>query len=338
MPPAELLRISQTDDALRSDPACTQLLLEASAYQTLPFLQPALQSARTRIRSDSAHVVTLGGVARQQLVVGRRLLLHDDEAGGWRALRPMEEARYQHGAALLGGFLFVAGGQSEYDTKGRTATDGAGRNASGEIGTVECYDLSKNEWKFVCPMAESLYGHAGTTHEELMYISGGITRDTFRKELYCYDPVMDTWSRRADMATARGLHCMCTVAGRLYVMGGNHFLGDGSYADVLSVEFYCPATGQWTAAAPMPLGQSDVGVATLRGQVYVLGGYSWSSCCMVDMVQRYDPESDAWEHAFSLPEPMGGIRAFGMTVHTPDDLLESPESHTHEYLLDTPTS
>jgi len=37
---------------------------------------------------------------------------------------------------------------------------------------VECYDLKKNEWRGVAPMAEPHYGHAGAVHGGLMYVSG----------------------------------------------------------------------------------------------------------------------------------------------------------------------
>uniref|UniRef100_A0A4W4F4Z4 BTB domain-containing protein n=1 Tax=Electrophorus electricus TaxID=8005 RepID=A0A4W4F4Z4_ELEEL len=370
MSPTELLQISQEDQAdeaeggganggaqafMRSNTACVNLLLEASNYQMLPYLQPALQTERTRIRSDTTYLLALGGVMRQQLVVSRELRLYDKEGGGtWRALQPMEVPRYQHGVALLGGFLYIVGGQSTYDTKGKTAVDSAyrydprfdrwlqvaslnqkrtffhlsalqgklyavgGRNTTGEIDTVECYDLTKNEWTFVSPMSEPHYGHAGTVHGDLMYVSGGITRDAFQKELSCYDPASDTWSRRADMTELRGLHCMCTVAERLYVMGGNHFRGTNDYDDVLSCEFYSPATDQWTVVAPMSRGQSDVGVAVYKGQIYVVGGYSWNSRCMVDIVQCYDPDKDEWERVFNVLEPLGGIRACTMTVHRPE--------------------
>lgn len=163
-----------------------------------------------------------------------------------------------------------------------------------------------------------------------MYISGGITRDTFQKELWCYNPASDSWSRRADMMDLRGLHCMCTVGERLYVMGGNHFRGSSDYDDVLSCEYYSPATDQWTAVAPMPRGQSDVGVTVFNGQVYVVGGYSWNSRCMVDIVQRYDPVKDVWDRVFNVLEPLGGIRACTMTVHLPEgsvdevDIQEGP--------------
>ncbi|KAM7406922.1 hypothetical protein PAMA_002899 [Pampus argenteus] len=364
MSPSELIQISQDDgddSLMRSVTACVNLLLEASNYQMMPFMQPALQTERTKIRSDDTHILALGGVMRQQLVVSRELRLYDEKTGHWRALKPMEVPRYQHGVALLGGFLFIVGGQSTYDTKGKTAIDSAyrydprfdkwlqiaslnekrtffhlsalkgkllavgGRNASGEIDTVECYNLKKNEWTLVANMVEPHYGHAGTVHGDLMYISGGITRDTFQKELWCYDPDDDTWSRRADMMDLRGLHCMCTVGDRLFVMGGNHFRGSSDYDDVLSCEYYSPETNQWTVVAPMPRGQSDVGVTVFNGQIYVVGGYSWNSRCMVDVVQRYDPEEDVWDRVFNVLEPLGGIRACTMTVHLPEGSVDEAQ-------------
>ncbi|XP_062258877.1 kelch-like protein 9, partial [Platichthys flesus] len=376
MSPNELISISQDDEEggdsmMRSDTACVNLLLEASNYQMMPFMQPALQTERTQIRSESTHILALGGVMRQQLVVSRELRLYDENTDHWRALKPMEAPRYQHGVALLGDFLFIVGGQSTYDTKGKTAIDSAyrydprfdrwlqiaslnekrtffhlsalkgrllavgGRNESGEIDTVECYNLKKNEWTFVSNMNEPHYGHAGTVHGNLMYISGGITRDAFQKELWCYDAVADTWSRRADMRELRGLHCMCTVGDRLYVMGGNHFRGSSDYDDVLGCEYYSPDTDQWTVVAPMPRGQSDVGVTVFNGQIYVVGGYSWNSRCMVDIVQRYDPEQDAWDRVFNVLEPLGGIRACTMTVHLPEGSVD--EAQIQECLL-LPTS
>ena len=162
---------------------------------------------------------------------------------------------------------------------------------------------------------------------------GGITKDTFQKELWCYEPADDLWSRRADMVELRGLHCMCTVGDRLYVMGGNHFRGANDYDDVLGCEYYSPASDQWTMVAAMPRGQSDVGVTVFKGRVYVVGGYSWNSRCMVDIVQCYDPESDEWEHPFSVLEPLGGIRAATMTVHRPQG--PAAEAQIHECPLAT---
>uniref|UniRef100_A0A3Q2D9J3 Si:rp71-68n21.9 n=1 Tax=Cyprinodon variegatus TaxID=28743 RepID=A0A3Q2D9J3_CYPVA len=297
-----------------------------------PLMSPneLIQISQDEEEENATHILALGGVMRQQLVVSRELRLYDENTGYWRPLKPMDVPRYQHGVALLGGFLFIVGGEScfylhnnayRYDPrfdkwlqiaslnekrtffhlsalKGKLFAVG-GRNASGEIDTVECYNLKKNEWTFVTNMVEPHYGHAGTVHGGLMYISGEGTSG-IHAELWCYDPVADSWSRRADMMELRGLHCMCTVGDRLYVMGGNHFRGSSDYDDVLGCEYYSPDTDQWTVVAPMPRGQSDVGVTVFNGQIYVVGGYSWNSRCMVDIVQRYDPEQDVWDRLLKM--------------------------------------
>lgn len=153
---------------------------------------------------------------------------------------------------------------------------------------------------------------------------GGITHDTFQKELMCFDPDTDKWTQKAPMTTVRGLHCMCTVGDKLYVIGGNHFRGTSDYDDVLSCEYYSPTLDQWTPIAAMLRGQSDVGVAVFENKIYVVGGYSWNNRCMVEIVQKYDPEKDEWHKVFDLPESLGGIRACTLTVFPPEDNTGSP--------------
>ncbi|XP_052594050.1 kelch-like protein 13 isoform X6 [Peromyscus californicus insignis] len=360
MTPQELINFVQTVDFMRTDNTCVNLLLEASNYQMMPFMQPVMQSDRTAIRSDTTHLVTLGGVLRQQLVVSKELRMYDEKTHEWKSLAPMEAPRYQHGIAVIGNFLYVVGGQSNYDTKGKTAVDTVfrfdprynkwiqvaplnekrtffhlsalkgylyavgGRNAAGELPTVECYNPRTNEWTYVAKMNEPHYGHAGTVYGGVMYISGGITHDTFQKELMCFDPDTDKWTQKAPMTTVRGLHCMCTVGDRLYVIGGNHFRGTSDYDDVLSCEYYSPIHDQWTPIASMLRGQSDVGVAVFDNKIFVVGGYSWNNRCMVEIVQKYDPDKDEWHKVFDLPESLGGIRACTLTVFPPEETTPSP--------------
>lgn len=348
--PRELYLKVQSVSFMKSDPQCMGLLLEASSYVSVPCMQPVLQTPRTRIRSEATHLVALGGVLRHQLDVSKDLRVYDDERNRWVNLASMESSRYQHGIAVIGNFLFVVGGQSNYDTKGKTAVDTVfrydpryntwmkvqpliekrtffhlsaidgklyavgGRNAAGELSSVECYYPKSDQWKFVEKMMEPHYGHAGTVYDGKMYISGGITHDSFQKKLLCYDPVTDKWEPRTCMSTVRGLHCMTTVNDRLYVIGGNHFKGTTDYDDVLECEYYLTSTNQWTSVAPMLTGQSDVGVAVFNGRIYVTGGYSWNNRCMVDIVQCYHPEQDTWTKTFNLPAALGGVRACTLTV------------------------
>jgi len=229
--PTELITHVQTVDFMKSEKTCMSLLLEASNYQMVPYMQPILQTARTQIRSQATHLVTLGGVLRHQLDVSKDLRVYNNESNRWVNLASMESSRYQHGIAVIGNFLFVVGGQSNYDTKGKTAVDTVfrydprynrwmkvqsmiekrtffllsaidgklyavgGRNAAGELSSVECYNPKNNQWQFVEKMMEPHYGHAGTVYNGKMYISGGITHDSFQKKLLCYDPQTDKWEQ-----------------------------------------------------------------------------------------------------------------------------------------------
>ena len=140
-------------------------------------------------------------------------------------------------------------------------------------------------------MREPHYGHAGTVYGGKMYISGGITHDSFQKELLCYDPIQDAWEQKSPMTgeleftqeksliifiVVRGLHCMTTYVDKLFVIGGNHFRGSTDYDDVLDCEFYSPGLDQWTRVSPMLTGQSDVGIAVYNHKIYVTGGYRYT--------------------------------------------------------------
>lgn len=162
MSPQELLNHVQTVDFMRTDNTCVNLLLEASNYQMMPYMQPVMQSERTAIRSDSAHLVTLGGVLRQQLVVSKELRLFDEKAHEWKALAPMDAPRYQHGIAVIGNFLYVVGGQSNYDTKGKTAVD-----------TVFRYDPRYNKWMQVaCLNEKRTFFHLSALKGHLYAVGG----------------------------------------------------------------------------------------------------------------------------------------------------------------------
>lgn len=162
MNPQDLINHVQTVDFMRTDNTCVNLLLEASNYQMMPYMQPVMQSERTAIRSDSAHLVTLGGVLRQQLVVSKELRLFDERAHEWKALAPMDAPRYQHGIAVIGNFLYVVGGQSNYDTKGKTAVD-----------TVFRYDPRYNKWiQVACLNEKRTFFHLSALKGHLYAVGG----------------------------------------------------------------------------------------------------------------------------------------------------------------------
>jgi len=63
-----------------------------------------------------------------------------------------------------------------------------------------------------------------------------------------------------------------------------------------------PAAKGWRTLAPMPTPRSEVAVAEFGGKIYVIGGFEGDGASSAK-VEVYDPETDTWGQAPSLPEP-----------------------------------
>jgi hypothetical protein len=83
-----------------------------------------------------------------------------------------------------------------------------------------------------------------------------------------YDPVTDTWTRKASMPTAHGAFGCAAAFGRIYVMGGR------SQATYATTEEYDPASNTWQQRASMPLAITSLAASELDGRIYVIGGYT----------------------------------------------------------------
>ncbi len=94
--------------------------------------------------------------------------------------------------------------------------------------------------------------------------------------------------------------------GKAYVFGGYTVAADGAEASVPNVDVFDPATGQWSAAAPMPVPVDDAISGVWRDSLIVLVS-GWHDTDNVADVQIYDPSLDAWSTATSIP----GAPVFG---------------------------
>ncbi|KAF4803261.1 kelch like family member 14 [Turdus rufiventris] len=144
-----------------------------------------------------------------------------------------------------------------------------GRNETGYLSSVECYNLETNEWR-------------------------GVHNGEYVPWLYCYDPVMDVWARKQDMNTKRAIHTLAVMNDRLYAIGGNHLKGF-SHLDVMLVECYDPKGDQWNILqTPILEGRSGPGCAVLDDSIYLVGGYSWSMGAYKSSTICYSPEKGTW--------------------------------------------
>ena len=86
-----------------------------------------------------------------------------------------------------------------------------------------------------------------------------------------YDPATDTWTKKADMPTARFFLSTSVVDGKIYVIGGSF----GSPSQTLSiVKEYDSATDTWTEKADMPTARFGLATSVANGKIYAIGGAS----------------------------------------------------------------
>jgi hypothetical protein len=120
-----------------------------------------------------------------------------------------------------------------------------------------------------------------------------------------------SWTTAAPIPNPRN-HGGGTAAGGLfYAVAGRH-RWDEARGDVADVDAFDPATGVWTARAPIPSGRSEIGAATSTlsdGRIIVIGG-SLPGIFPSAEVFLYDPGTDIWSALPCLPEPRKGAVAF----------------------------
>ncbi len=119
-----------------------------------------------------------------------------------------------------------------------------------------------------------------------------------------YDPVTDTWIRKADMPSRRMWFSTCVVDGIIYVIGGNNGSQRG-WNHLNTVEAYDPSTDTWTQKAVMPTARSFSVTCVLDGNIYVIGGGAPGKSA----VEVYDPATDTWTTKAPIPTPRYGLDA-----------------------------
>uniref|UniRef100_A0AAY4CY57 BTB domain-containing protein n=1 Tax=Denticeps clupeoides TaxID=299321 RepID=A0AAY4CY57_9TELE len=343
---SELVDSVQTVNIMVEDMLCRQYLLEAFNYQILPFRQHEMQSPRTVIRSDVVSLITFGGTPytdNDRTVSSKVYYLPDVSARQFKEVSEMETGCSHACVAMLDNFVYVIGGQHLQYRSGEGAVDTCfrydphlnqwlriqpmqecriqfqlnvlrgqlyatgGRNRSGSLSSVECYCPRKNEWIYVDALKRRIWGHAGTTCRDKLYVSGGYGVSVEdKKTLHCYDPTSDQWDFKSPMNEPRVLHAMIDVNDRVYALGGRMDHVDRCF-DVLAVEYYVPDSDQWTTVSPMRVGQSEAGCCLLGQKIYVIGGYNWHLNNVTSIVQVYNTEADEWERDLHFPESFAGI-------------------------------
>ena len=118
--------------------------------------------------------------------------------------------------------------------------------------------------------------------------------------------VVGSWSKAPSLVAARSAHAVVAVGDAVYALGGTS----------LGVERFDGR--RWSAATTLPGdGLNAPAAVALGGRIYLIGGFAGTTNVPVDGVRVYDPASQAWSSAASLPAPRGGHAAvvLGGKIH-----------------------
>jgi len=125
-----------------------------------------------------------------------------------------------------------------------------------------------------------------------------------------HGPAAAGWTSRPPLHVGRVGAAAATVNGLIVETGG------GAPDQDLPIESTevrrTVGSGVWRFVADVPTPRANAAAATLGGKVWVVGGYGEGEL-PVDVVERYDPRTNAWSRGPTLPE--GRAQAGAAVLH-----------------------
>jgi hypothetical protein len=239
----------------------------ARSWSTLPPLPHA--RAGLNVEQTDNEILAIGGFDSNR-ITGATEARPSGGPGNWHDVATMPTARTNFASAVVGSFVYAAGGYDRVD----------------ETKVVERYDPKLNQWTTRQPLPQPRGGDAGASLNGLLYVAGGyitpsVGPDELTATVLVYDPKRDSWSNVAPMHTPRE-RLRLVAAGRfLYAIGGV----DANGNSLTTVEQYNPRTNQWVTIAPLQASRAFPGVAytSIAGHpvIVVVGGAELASNSIV---------------------------------------------------------
>jgi N-acetylneuraminic acid mutarotase len=172
-------------------------------------------------------------------------------------------------------------------------------------------------WAPKAPMPTARDGFAiGVVNGKIYAIGGsarshplGINTTNVTEE---YDPVTNTWTKKAPMPTAREKLAIAVVNDKIYAIGGYYEEGEFPplyYRYTLAtVECYDPITDTWSTLADMPTPRYGLAAGVVNGKIYAIGGNSNDSI-ELNVTEEYNPDTNAWVTKAPMPTSRDGLAA-----------------------------
>ena len=200
-------------------------------------------------------------------------------------------------AAVVDGKIYVVGGYSVIDRRMKI------------LKVVEMYDPQTDTWvrKQDMSIPRRQFGIGVVAGK--IYAIGGENFFDFGKpqrldQMEVYDPVSDTWAKRADLPSRRDEVKVAVVRDTIYVIGGFGWPPFGLGAVLATIETYQPKTNRWREKSDMPNSKTDFSTVVVDDKIYLIGGYSIALERFdgyLKTVEVYDPETERWDESLPMP-------------------------------------
>ena len=241
------------------------------------------------------------------------VLKYDIGDNAWSRGPDLPSARGAGGAAAVGAKIYFYGG----------SVRAAGSDTYSDQKTTWVLDTANQSagWKQKADFPAPRNHMSGAAVNGVVYAFGGQNAGNEgqgnQKRVDRYDPAANTWSRMADMPTARGHITSSTfaVAGKVIVGGGTQ---NGNVPSK-EVAVYDPSANKWTVTTPLPSGRKNPVMGATGGKLVSATGYNgtgtrtvWVSTTIPDL--DGDPEPPPPPPPDPDPEAGGYLQQGGVVT------------------------
>ena len=204
-------------------------------------------------------------------VLQSTMFVYDPATDSWTRGIDMPRPRGEHVAPAVDGKIYAIGGRIP-DASGR---DGFAHYVDTSL--VEMFDPESGSWTRLADAPTARNSHAAAVIDGKIYVVGGRQNQTGGgfsainlPTLEVYDPMTDTWEKKADMPEAQGGLAAAVLDGKLYSFGGEQWRPVQKL--FATVWVYDPATDSWDSAVELPEGRHGLAAATIGAEIFAIGG------------------------------------------------------------------
>lgn len=209
-------------------------------------------------------------------------------AGHWRFEHDAPDASPEAGAATVGGYVYLVGGQEREGTEA----------------SVFRFDPRTGEYRREPDAPVAIDHPVVVAHDgEVILASGYIDGSEPTNRIWAYSPRSRKWRELPSMRIARGAAAGAVVGDRLYIAGGTTAFGNEN-EPINSLEIYDFDDRRWLPGPAMPTARHHFGAAAIDGRLFFAGGRQPSHMALATL-EEFNPEHERWRRLPSIPIGVG---------------------------------